>query len=318
MLLTPTATPSVHLTYPPSSLFAFPPAPLPQTLVPPISDQTLARPFNIDPGTYNRLLRVEIPIAFALIYAVTTVFINRINAQRGNKPWAFSKSTTFFVFVVVHNITLAIYSTWTFVGMLNAVRQSWPGWNGEYGLAGAADAMCKINGPRGLGNAATYNSSTSTWGFTNQAVKLLGTSPDNADVGRIWNEGLAFYGWLFYLSKFYEVMDTMIILAKGKKSTILQTYHHAGAMMCMWAGIRYMASPIWMFVIVNSAIHAFMVSSDNSTGTIELIFVAVHILYLFHIRFQCSWRPQANHYVATDRPIRLGHYFRLFTSFYCL
>ncbi len=53
------------------------------------------------------------------------------------------------------------------------------------------------------------------------------------DTGRIWNEGLAFYGWIFYLSKFYEVLDTFIILAKGKLSSTLQTYHHAGAMMCM-------------------------------------------------------------------------------------
>ena len=78
---------------------------------------------------------------------------------------------------------------------------------------------------------------------------------------RIWNEGLAFYGWLFYLSKFYEVVDTLIILAKGRKSSLLQTYHHAGAMLCMWAGIRYMSPPIWMFVLVNSGIHAIMVSN---------------------------------------------------------
>jgi hypothetical protein len=76
----------------------------------------------------------------------------------------------------------------------------------------------------------------------------------------MWNEGLAFYGWLFYLSKFYEVVDTLIILAKGKYSSTLQTYHHAGAMMCMWAGMHYMSVPIWIFVFFNSFIHALMVS----------------------------------------------------------
>lgn len=84
--------------------------------------------------------------------------------------------------------------------------------------------------------------------------------PSDSAQGRFWNEGLAFYGWIFYLSKFYEVLDTLIILAKGKQSSTLQTYHHAGAMLCMWAGIRYMASPIWVFAFVNSAIHAMMVS----------------------------------------------------------
>lgn len=74
----------------------------------------------------------------------------------------------------------------------------------------------------------------------------------------MWNEGLAYYGWIFYLSKFYEVLDTFIILAKGKFSSTLQTYHHAGAMMSMWAGMRYMSAPIWIFCLFNSFIHALM------------------------------------------------------------
>lgn len=69
---------------------------------------------------------------------------------------------------------------------------------------------------------------------------------------------LTYLGWLFYLSKFYEVIDTLIILAKGKPSSLLQSYHHSGAMMCMWSGIRYQAPPIWIFVLFNSFIHSLM------------------------------------------------------------
>lgn len=145
--------------------------------------------------------------------------------------------------------------------MVNALRISVPDLKDTRGLSSVIDGLCKIHGPRGLGNAATFDPFSSTWGFTETKLTLDATSrPDDTDVGRIWNEGLAFYGWLFYISKFYEVVDTFIILAKGKKSSVLQTYHHAGAMMCMWAGIRYMAPPIWMFVLVNSGIHALMVS----------------------------------------------------------
>ena len=144
--------------------------------------------------------------------------------------------------------------------MINAVAVSIPSFRGEAGLAGVADALCKINGPRGIGSAAFFNETNRAWSITNKAFHLAadGLGPENTDVGRIWNEGLAFYGWLFYLSKFYEVVDTFIILAKGRKSSFLQTYHHAGAMLCMWAGIRYMSPPIWMFVLVNSGIHAIM------------------------------------------------------------
>ena len=145
--------------------------------------------------------------------------------------------------------------------MVRAVRHTWPGFEGEHKWAEAVDALCKMHGPRGMGSAAAYNTTTESWGIGDYTMKLLEGSPDPTDVGRLWNEGLGFYGWLFYISKFYEVTDTLIILAKGKNSSYLQTFHHAGAMMCMWAGIRYMSPPIWMFVLVNSGLHGLMVSS---------------------------------------------------------
>ena len=148
--------------------------------------------------------------------------------------------------------------------MFHAIRQTWPGFHGENKWAAVADALCKMHGPRGLGSAATFDYRTSNWGFTDRTMKLIDGLPDSTDVGRLWNEGLGFYGWLFYVSKFYEVVDTLIILAKGKNTSVLQTFHHAGAMMCMWAGIRYMSPPIWMFVFVNSGLHGLMVKLFQS------------------------------------------------------
>lgn len=260
LVLSSTASaPTVQFTLPPSHLLRLPPVAEPRTLSPPLSDHTFARPFNINDELYNGALNTAVPISIAITYAIVVTILNRVNRQREHKPWDFSKSSLFYVFVLTHNVVLALYSGWTCLGMLNAYWQSWPGWNGENGLAGAVDALCKIHGPRGLGSAATYNHGSSSWGVTDTAIRLLEGSPDSTDVGRLWNEGLAFYGWLFYISKFYEVFDTFIILAKGKKSSLLQTYHHAGAMMCMWAGIRYMSPPIWMFVFINSGLHAVMV-----------------------------------------------------------
>ena len=256
--------PNVHFTLPPASLFKFPPSPLPRTLAPPVADWSLARPFNIDPTLYNDLLNIRVPVTIAVTYATAVFLLNRFNKRHGNRPWAISQTRIFFCFVLLHNILLAIYSGWTFVGMINAVRNTWPGWHTGNGAAGPVDALCKMSGPRGFGSAATYNITSDHWGVTDQAIKLLGGFPDSTDVGRLWNEGLGFYGWIFYLSKFYEVLDTLIIIAKGKRSSFLQTYHHAGAMLCMWAGIRYMSPPIWMFVCINSGIHALMVCNVAS------------------------------------------------------
>ncbi|KAI8137764.1 ELO family [Fennellomyces sp. T-0311] len=76
--------------------------------------------------------------------------------------------------------------------------------------------------------------------------------------GFLWDDSLGYWGYLFYLSKFYEVIDTAIILLKGRRSSLLQTYHHSGAMLTMWAGIRYRATPIWIFVLFNSFVHSVM------------------------------------------------------------
>jgi hypothetical protein len=256
------ASATVQFSMPASGLFQFPPSHDPAALPPPAAGSTpSAPPFSISPAVYNAALDVKIPITVACVYAAAVAALNAYNKSRGNRPWAISRTSVFFVLVVAHNVFLAAYSGWTFIGMWAAIRRTAVGWQGADGLAGTVDALCKIHGPSGLANAVTYNATLSAWISQSPATVLLSDmgTPDSTNPGRLWNEGLAFYGWFFYLSKFYEVLDTAIILAKGKRSSTLQTYHHAGAMMCMWAGMRFMSPPIWMFVFVNSGIHAMMV-----------------------------------------------------------
>jgi GNS1/SUR4 family len=270
------AGPTIELRLPALSLFHFPPDPLPTAIPPPVGARTFASPFAIDAGLYNAALDWKVPITVGTVYATTVILLNKYNRERKFKPWAISQTRIFFAFVVLHNIFLAVFSALTFIGMIRALAHTWPGrrdlpflgklWPGMRtlnGLVGAADALCKMHGPGHLGDAVLYNTEAHAWMVTNRVVKLSDShTPDNADVGRLWNEGLAFWGWWFYLSKFYEVFDTLIILAKGKRSSTLQTYHHFGAMLSMWAGMRYMSPPIWMFCFLNSFIHALMVSQS--------------------------------------------------------
>ena len=252
--------PPVSFSLPSASLFSFPPNNNPSFITPPApGTSTFAPPFQITDDIYQAVLDPKVPITIAAIYAVTAKLLNVYNKSTGKKPWAVSKTLAFKWFVVAHNVFLAVYSAWTFYGMFGALRRSMVSPLGPTGLSGFVDSVCKLSGPAGLGNAVLYDETTNTWQSTSPGVALAADgSPSKNDLGRLWNEGLAFYGWIFYLSKFYEVIDTLIILAKGKLSSTLQTYHHAGAMMCMWAGMRYMSAPIWMFVFVNSGIHAMM------------------------------------------------------------
>ncbi len=313
-------SPSVRVTPVPTSLLRFPPEPLPSTLPPPSGEATLAHPFAIPSHIYNTLLSAEVPITVALSYATIVTLLNYANTKRDHKPWAISQTRAFRAFVIAHNVLLALFSAGVFTGLVNALRVSLDGATAEHGLVGAVDALCKINGPRGLGDAATFNASTGAWGFTNRALKLAADSlPDTTDIGRIWNEGLAFYGWLFYVSKFYEIFDTLIILAKGKKSSFLQTYHHAGVMICMWAGIRYMAPPIWMFVLANSFIHVLMVSpAFLAMLTVSANSMSVHLLYRDSTRCKSAKRYQADHHDIADCSIRCGHHLRTCASVHLL
>ena len=252
---------SVSVSLPRASLFRFPPNPNAGFIPPPPAGSTpFAPPIDIPDHVYHAFLDPKVPITVAAIYAVTAKALNSYNKSTGKKPWAISKTFAFRCFVVAHNVFLAVYSAWTWWGMLGTMRRSMVSPLGPQGLAGFLDSVCQLNGRAGMGNAAFFNEETNSWqSYSPEAVLGDDGLPSRFHAGRIWNEGLAFYGWLFYLSKFYEVFDTLIILAKGKLSSTLQTYHHAGAMMCMWAGMRYMSVPIWIFVFFNSFIHAIMV-----------------------------------------------------------
>lgn len=258
---------AVQFSSPSPDLFSFPPKNDPRTLLPPAPGSTLTAPlFSIPSWLYSAALDVKVPLTIATVYAVTVTYTNAYNRSTGHKPWAISKTKAFKLFVIAHNILLAVYSGWTFVAMFGTLQRSIQNPSGPAGLVGTVDSLCKIQGIDGPGNAVIYDPTTSAWisqSPSNVFLTKAGT-PDSTDLGRIWNEGLAFVGWFFYLSKFYEVLDTAIILAKGKRSGTLQTYHHAGAMMCMWAGIRFMSPPIWMFVFVNSGIHTLMVGESRA------------------------------------------------------
>lgn len=268
------AFPEVLASLPEKSLFSFPPTniPLPQP-PPPAGTAGLASPpfFTIPEDIFHATLDPKVPLTIAAVYAVTVKLLNRYNRSTNKRPWAISKTSAFRFFVVIHNVFLAVYSAWTCYGMWNALKSSIASPSGPNGLAGTADSLCRISGAPGLGEGVFYDRELESW--TSLSDKAAITSeglPDSSTPGRLWNDGLAFYGWIFYLSKFYEVLDTLIILAKGKPSSTLQTYHHAGAMMAMWAGIRYMGNPIWIFVFVNAGIHAMMVSPSRILSCMRL------------------------------------------------
>ncbi|KAJ3056985.1 hypothetical protein HK097_001929 [Rhizophlyctis rosea] len=75
---------------------------------------------------------------------------------------------------------------------------------------------------------------------------------------KVWEEHLFYWSWFFYLSKYYEIFDTIIILLKGRRTSLLQSYHHAGAIISMYLCVTSRATATWIFVLFNSFIHTLM------------------------------------------------------------
>lgn len=70
--------------------------------------------------------------------------------------------------------------------------------------------------------------------------------------------GLEFWITHFYISKYYEFIDTWIVLLKGRVPIFLQTYHHAGIVILMWLLTLTYSTPVIVVLCLNSFIHTLM------------------------------------------------------------
>jgi len=62
----------------------------------------------------------------------------------------------------------------------------------------------------------------------------------------------------FYLSKYYEYMDTFIIYAKQRDTITLQKFHHAGAAVVWHLGYMYNFDGVFFASLLNSGVHSIM------------------------------------------------------------
>jgi hypothetical protein len=53
-------------------------------------------------------------------------------------------------------------------------------------------------------------------------------------------------------------MDTLILKAQGKKTSLLQTFHHCGAVISWYLGYYYKVDAVVIITILNAGIHTIM------------------------------------------------------------
>ncbi|KAJ5532793.1 hypothetical protein N7494_009345 [Penicillium frequentans] len=245
----------VHFQLPPRQVFDWPPGDASQADFPYTQAKaTWLHPIEIPSSVFRYLADVKAPITIASIYMMTVVLLNNLNQTRGSRPWTFATTAPFNLLVILHNIFLAVFSAWTLAGLCVVLWNCWPSMSDPNFVARVANTICQITPTGKLGYS--------------ESPEMLGSMPmtfmDHPN--HIWSAGVGYFSWFFYISKFYEVVDTFIILAKGKQSSFLQTYHHAGVMLCMWASVRYASPPALVGVLLNSTIHTLMYTYFSITA----------------------------------------------------
>ncbi len=76
--------------------------------------------------------------------------------------------------------------------------------------------------------------------------------------GALWSSGLGGWATIFYISKYYEFLDTCVLIIKNKKPSFLQLYHHAGVVLSLWGAVVSGGAWVLIVVLLNSGIHTMM------------------------------------------------------------
>ncbi|KAE8164776.1 ELO family [Aspergillus tamarii] len=208
------------------------------------------RPINISPALFYHTLDVKLPLLIATLYAISVCTLNHLNRKRQNRPWALSRHPLFHQFVLVHNVGLMLFSAWVALGTYQTTKSTLMNQRSNPPLASALHVLCKFDRKEEMGSFVQRAASN------NHSAEIL--HPGTLEFDSVWDRGFNYYLWMFYISKFYEVFDTFLLLMKGRNSSFLQTYHHAGAMLCTWAGLRYASPPGLVGLLFNSVIHTLM------------------------------------------------------------
>lgn len=78
------------------------------------------------------------------------------------------------------------------------------------------------------------------------------------DPQKVLQSKIEFWIWIFYVSKIYEIVDSLILHWNKRPTSFLQMYHHAGAIICCWMLSACDTHLPWIFVCINSFIHTMM------------------------------------------------------------
>lgn len=100
-------------------------------------------------------------------------------------------------------------------------------------------------------------SSVNVWYMTISHAKRYGI--ENVYCERqLWENGLKLWGFLFYLSKYWELIDTFLLVWKRRTPSFLQVYHHLVTLLCAYMLQASHSSVTFLFIGLNATVHTVM------------------------------------------------------------
>jgi elongation of very long chain fatty acids protein 6 len=142
---------------------------------------------------------------------------------------------------------------------------------------------------------------------------------------------ICFWGYLFILSKFVELFDTVWMILNGKPVELLHWWHHVSVLLFTWYASVWQTSVGWCFSSMNALVHTFMYTyyflmaigykptwaKLLTLGQITqmIIGTALNIYYFYHYAYYtCTCKRPDLMMVACG--IMYGSYLILFVKFY--
>jgi len=104
---------------------------------------------------------------------------------------------------------------------------------------------------------------------------------------------LYLFSYMYYLSKYYELLDTILQILKGRAPPhfFLHVYHHATVLLMAWAWIEYTVSLQFIALLFNTGVHV--------------------VMYYYYLCSSLGW------YVWWKRYVTMFQIIQFCTSFFC-